>query len=105
MDNRTVIKLPSWLPGGRFKRYAQEWYPIVRRSVKTPYDKVKKELVSVAGPPSFKTSKMLLFRRTERQLPLLPQTPYRKLTRFQLRKTDGSQGLSLDQCIWLVLTP
>jgi hypothetical protein len=49
MDNRTVIKLPSWLPGARFKRYAQEWYPTVVRAVKAPYDKVKSELVSVAG--------------------------------------------------------
>jgi hypothetical protein len=49
MDYRTVIKLPSWLPGARFKRYAQEWYPTVARAVKAPYDKVKRELVSVAG--------------------------------------------------------
>src|ERR1700761_713686 len=104
MDNRTVIKLPSWLPGGRFKRYAQEWYPLVLRSVKNPYDKVKRELVSAVGSPLFTISKMLLFRRTEQQLPLSPQTPYQKSTRIQPRKTDGSLGLFLEQCIWLVLT-
>ena len=49
MDSRTVIKLPSWLPGARFKRYAQEWYPIVARAVEAPYEKVKRELVGVAG--------------------------------------------------------
>ena len=105
MYNRTAIKLPSWLPGGRFKRYAQEWYPLVLRSIKTPYDKVKRELVSVAGHSSFTTSKMHLFRRTEQQLPLSPQIPYLRLTRIQPRKTDGSLGLSLEQCILLVLTP
>ena len=51
MGNRTVFKLPSWLPGARFKRYAREWYPIVVRAVKTPFDKVKRELVSVVGSP------------------------------------------------------
>ena len=51
MGNRTVLKLPSWLPGARFKRYAREWYPIVVRAVKTPFDKVKRELVSVVGSP------------------------------------------------------
>ena len=51
MGNRTVLKLPSWLPGARFKRYAREWYPIVVRAVKTPFDKVKRDLVSVVGSP------------------------------------------------------
>ena len=48
MDHLTVIKMPSWLPGARFKRYAQEWYPIVSRSSKSPYEKVKRDLVSVS---------------------------------------------------------
>ena len=65
MDNRTVIKLPSWLPGARFKRYAQVWYPIMVRSVKPPFDKVKRELVSVAGSPLFTITQMRLFRQPE----------------------------------------
>jgi hypothetical protein len=68
MDNWTVIKMPSWLPGARFKRYAREWYPIVISSVKTPFEKVKRELVSVAGSPLFTILKTRLFRRPERQL-------------------------------------
>ena len=47
MNNRTVLKLPSWLPGARFKRYAQEWYPLVIGAIKAPFDKVKSEVVSV----------------------------------------------------------
>jgi hypothetical protein len=57
---RTVLKLPSWLLGARFKRYAQEWYPIVMRSVQTPYNKVKRELVSVTGSQLFAASKNTL---------------------------------------------
>ena len=38
--------MPSWFPGGRYKRYAREWYPIVVGTEKTTYDKVKSELVS-----------------------------------------------------------
>lgn len=49
MNNRTVIKLPGWLPGARFKRYAQEWYPLVIGAIKAPFDKVKSELVSGTG--------------------------------------------------------
>jgi cytochrome P450 len=47
-----VLKLPSWLLGARFKRYAQEWYPVVLRSVKTPYNKVKRELDAGTATPS-----------------------------------------------------
>ncbi|KAF8268432.1 cytochrome P450 [Lactarius quietus] len=47
-----LIKMPSWLPGARFKRYAREWYPIVLRSVQTPFDKVKKELAAGTATPS-----------------------------------------------------
>jgi hypothetical protein len=68
MDNWTVLKLPSWLPGARFKRYAREWYPIVVRSVQTPFEKVKRELVSVAGSPLLTILKTRLFRRSGRQL-------------------------------------
>ena len=49
IDNWTVLKLPSWFPVARFKRYAREWYPIVVRAVEAPYEKVKRELVSVVG--------------------------------------------------------
>ncbi|KAN0130018.1 Cytochrome P450 [Lactarius tabidus] len=47
-----LINMPSWLRGARFKRYARKWYPIVLRSVKTPYDKVKAELVAGTATPS-----------------------------------------------------
>ncbi|KAI9432056.1 cytochrome P450 [Lactarius indigo] len=47
-----LIKMPSCFPGARFKRYAQEWYPIVAGAVMTPYDKVKRELASGAATPS-----------------------------------------------------
>ncbi|KAF8259228.1 hypothetical protein EI94DRAFT_1042578, partial [Lactarius quietus] len=46
------IKLPSWLPGGRFKRYTQEWYPRVLHSVKIPYNKVKRDLADGTAAPS-----------------------------------------------------
>jgi len=46
-----LTKMPSWLPGARFKRYAQEWYPIVARSAKAPYNKVKKELAAGTATP------------------------------------------------------
>ena len=52
------MKMPSWFPGARYKRYAQEWYPGVIRAVNTPYGKVKSDLVSVAGSPLIITSKM-----------------------------------------------
>ena len=70
MSNRTVLKLPSWLPGARFKHYAREWYPIVVRSVKTPFDKVKRDLVSVVSSLLLTISMMSLFRRPEQQLPV-----------------------------------
>jgi cytochrome P450 len=41
-----LIKMPSWLPVSRFKRYAREWYPLVISALKTPFDKVKKELAA-----------------------------------------------------------
>ena len=69
MNNRTVLKLPSWLPGARFKRYAQEWYPAVTRAAKAPYDKVKRELVCVSGSYILLAiSKIRSFRQQERQL-------------------------------------
>jgi len=46
-----LIKLPSWVPGARFKRYAQEWYPLVARAAKAPYDKVKRELAAGTAIP------------------------------------------------------
>jgi hypothetical protein len=105
MDNWAVLKLPSWLPGARFKRYAQEWYPIVMRSVKNPYNKVKRELVSVTNSQLSTASKIWLFRPLEQQHPLSPQILYRTSTRIQPRKTYGSPALSQGPCIWLVLTP
>ena len=39
------MKMPSWFPGARYKRYAREWYPIVAGAAKITNDKVKKELV------------------------------------------------------------
>ncbi|KAH9066190.1 cytochrome P450 [Lactarius vividus] len=42
-----LIKMPSWFPGARYKRYAREWYPIVVGAVKTTYDKVKSELAYI----------------------------------------------------------
>ena len=104
MEHCTVLKLPSWLPGARFKRYAREWYPIVVRAVKTPFEKVKRELVSVAGSPLITISKTRLFRRPERQLPLSLQRPYRNLMGIQPRKTYGSPRLSLEHFIWPALT-
>jgi hypothetical protein len=105
MENRTVIKIPSWFPGARYKRYAREWYPIVARAARTPYDKVKNELVSVASPPLFITTEIRLFRRPEWQLHLSPQTSYQNLMRLRQRKTTGSQWQSQEHCIWPVLTP
>jgi hypothetical protein len=52
MDDLTVIKIPSWFPGARYKRYAREWYPKVVGAVQTPYDKVKRELASGTAKPS-----------------------------------------------------
>ena len=48
--------MPSWFPGARYKRHAREWYPGVVGAVNTPYDKVKSELVSVAGSLLITTS-------------------------------------------------
>jgi hypothetical protein len=103
-NNLTVIKMPSWLRGASFERYARKWYPIVRRSVKNPYDKVKAELVSTTRHPLFTTSDLRLCRRPGQQLPQLPQTPYRASVRILPRKTYGSPDLFQDQCIWQVLT-
>ncbi|KAF8268440.1 CyP450 monooxygenase [Lactarius quietus] len=47
-----LIKLPSWLPGARFKRYAREWHLLVDRSVQGPFDKVKRELTAGTATPS-----------------------------------------------------
>ena len=41
--------MPSWFPGARYKRYAREWYPIVTGAVKSAYNKVERELVSLQG--------------------------------------------------------
>ncbi|KAF8268439.1 cytochrome P450 [Lactarius quietus] len=51
-----LIKLPSWLPGARFKRYAREWNPIILRAAKSPLDKVRRELVAGAATPSVAAS-------------------------------------------------
>ena len=104
INNWTVLKLPSWLIGARFKRYAQEWYPLVLRSVKNPYNKVKRELVRITGSQLSAASKMCLFRLPARQLPASPQTPYRTSTRIQPRKTYGLPALSQEPCIWQVST-
>ncbi|KAH8998285.1 cytochrome P450 [Lactarius hatsudake] len=47
-----LIKMPSWFPGARYKRYAREWYLIVVGTVKTTYDKVKRELADGTATPS-----------------------------------------------------
>ncbi|KAI9445989.1 cytochrome P450 [Lactarius indigo] len=47
-----LIKMPSWLPGARYKKYAREWYPIVVGAVKTTCDKVKRELAAGTAAPS-----------------------------------------------------
>ena len=66
-----VIKMPSWFPGARYKRYAREWYPIVVGAVKTTYNKVKSELVGVEGVSLLVCILMVcLFRLPERPLPL-----------------------------------
>jgi len=52
MNNRTVIKLPSWVPGARFKRHAQDWYPLVARAIQAPYDEVKRKLAAGTAAPS-----------------------------------------------------
>ena len=43
-----VIKKPSWFLGARYKRYARECYPSMSL-VKSAYNKVERELVSVEG--------------------------------------------------------
>ena len=100
-----VIKMPSWFPGARYKRYAREWYPISVEAVKTTYNKVKNELVSVEGVLLLVCiSVMCLFRPPERPLPLSLQNLYRILKKIQQRKTYGLLGPSLLQCIWVALT-
>ncbi|KAH8984051.1 cytochrome P450 [Lactarius akahatsu] len=47
-----VIKMPSWFPGARYKRYARDWRPIVVGAVKTTYNKVKSEFVAGTATPS-----------------------------------------------------
>ncbi|KAH8978634.1 cytochrome P450 [Lactarius akahatsu] len=47
-----LIKMPNWLPGARYKRYAREWCPIVASAVTTTYDKVKRELAAGTATPS-----------------------------------------------------
>ncbi|KAI9432091.1 cytochrome P450 [Lactarius indigo] len=47
-----LIKMQTWFPGARFKRYAQECYPMVVGAVEKPYDKVKRELASGTATPS-----------------------------------------------------
>ncbi|KAH9070992.1 cytochrome P450 [Lactarius deliciosus] len=47
-----LIKMPSWFPGARYKRYAREWRPIVVGAVKTTYNKVKSELAAGTATPS-----------------------------------------------------
>ncbi|KAH8998286.1 cytochrome P450 [Lactarius hatsudake] len=47
-----LIKMPSWFPGARYKRYARKWRPIVVGAVKTTYNKVKSELATGTATPS-----------------------------------------------------
>ncbi|KAI9467402.1 cytochrome P450 [Lactarius psammicola] len=47
-----LIKMPSWFPGARYRRYARDWYPTVVGAVKTTYDKVKSELAAGTATPS-----------------------------------------------------
>jgi hypothetical protein len=95
--------MPSWFPGARFKRYAREWRPVVIGAVETPYNKVKRELVSDYAGNSLQTTFTGLIRRPERLLPQLLRTLYRDLTTIQPRKTFGLQGLSRVRCIWVGL--
>ncbi len=64
--------MPSWFPGARYKRYARHLRPRVVRAFTDPYDKVKGELVGIAGPISHTTSEMRSFRHLEYQLSLSP---------------------------------
>ncbi|KAH9038268.1 cytochrome P450 [Lactarius hengduanensis] len=47
-----LIKMPSWFPGARYKKFARKWYPIVVGAVKTTNDKVKSELATGTAAPS-----------------------------------------------------
>jgi hypothetical protein len=96
--------MPSWFPGARYKRHAREWYPVVVGAVKTTYNKVKSELVSVEGASSHILSVMYLFRLPERPLPLSLRNLYRNLKMIQRRRTYGLLGPSLLQCIWVAPT-
>ena len=63
--------MPSWFPGARYKRYAREWHPIVAGAVKTTYNKVESELVSVEGATMLNGISMVyLFRLLEQPLHL-----------------------------------
>jgi hypothetical protein len=42
----TVIHIPEWFPGARYKRAASYWHRVVDSALQAPYDKVKSELVS-----------------------------------------------------------
>ena len=99
-----VIKMPSWFPGARYKRYARKWNPIVVGAVKATYNKVESELVSVEGASSHIRLVMCLFRLPERPLPLSLQSLFRVLKRTQRRRTYGLLGPSLLQCIWVAPT-
>ena len=97
-----VIKMPSWFPGARYKRYAREWYPVVVGALNTVHNKVESELVSVEGAYRLiKISMMCLYRLPEQPLPLSLQHLYRNLKRIQRRKTYGLLGPSPVQCMWL----
>lgn len=48
IDPLVVIHIPEWFPGAHYKRAARKWYRIVDSALQAPYDKVKRELVSVS---------------------------------------------------------
>ena len=42
--------IPSWVPGARFKRFAEYYKEFVTRMVEQPFEVVRKSLVSIFAP-------------------------------------------------------
>lgn len=46
----SVRYIPSWLPGGRFRAFADNGRPLVKAMAEYPYEFVMKQRVSVSLP-------------------------------------------------------
>ncbi|KAF8140771.1 cytochrome P450 [Mycena galopus ATCC 62051] len=67
VDTFPVLKyIPSWFPGAKFKRQAQEWRILARGMRDLPFSETKRQMESGIAPPSFTADSLSALEEPER---------------------------------------